>query len=85
MNQRENFEKFLLDSFGDGVFSRELRLSSEELSYLKELYPKASVTTSTNGKSKDGKEWYIVNILASRDGKTKKPKQVIEIEGKVHV
>lgn len=63
--QVEKLEKFLTESFGEGIYTRELRLSYEEMEYLKKLYPKASVEKSSLKESSDEKLWWEVNLLAS--------------------
>ncbi|MGE5418341.1 MAG: hypothetical protein ACM3UZ_16505 [Acidobacteriota bacterium] len=56
------FHEFLKDSFRDGVSSRELRLSSEELEHLSSIYPKASWKPVSHGELADGKSWYEVSL-----------------------
>jgi len=55
------FEEFLWESFCDGQTSRELRLSQDELSYLKGRYPLASSSASSQTQS-DGKTWYLITL-----------------------
>jgi hypothetical protein len=53
----QKFEEFLLESFGDGVYFRELRLSNEEIEYLKNKYPRASLKKCQTTECPDGKFW----------------------------
>jgi hypothetical protein len=62
-NKVESFEEFLSSSFEDGVFSRELRLSKEEVTYVQKKYPKASVNKCPGTESSDGKSWYEIHLL----------------------
>lgn len=57
----EKFERFLSDSFKE-VLSRELRLSEEELEYLRSRYPKASIERLPMEDLPDGKSWYLVSF-----------------------
>ncbi|MBP2242451.1 hypothetical protein J2Z40_003025 [Cytobacillus eiseniae] len=63
LEEVEKLEKFLSDSFGDGVHIRELRLSNEEAEYIKRSYPEASFNKSHHREMKDGKAWYKVALL----------------------
>lgn len=54
------FEEFLWDSFRNGQNMRELRLSQDELSYLKARYPLASY--SRDSQEEDGKNWYVITL-----------------------
>jgi hypothetical protein len=56
------FESFLLESFGEGVYKRELRLSIEQLEYLKGKYPSAACKELSLGYA-DDKRWYEINLL----------------------
>mgnify|MGYP005766019501 CR=1 FL=1 len=61
-------EHFFEDSFCDGQIERELRLSPEELSYLKTKYPQASFQSlSEDEGSASGKAWYLVCLSALGD------------------
>lgn len=55
-----NFEEFLWESFRDQTM-RELRLSQDELSYLKGRYPFASSSARSQMQS-DGKIWYLITL-----------------------
>jgi len=59
----ESFEDFLSSSFGDGVYSRELRLSKEELAYVQKKYPRASVKKCSSTEVSDDKSWYEIDFL----------------------
>lgn len=61
----EIFKDFLSKSFGEGVYSRELRLSSEELEYVREKYPHASLKKCLGEVIDNGKIWYEVNLTGS--------------------
>ena len=58
----KQFEDFLSTSFGEGVLGRELRLSAEELEYLKNKYPQASFQKTLTREYPDGKVWYEVKL-----------------------
>jgi hypothetical protein len=61
----EKFEEFLEESFGEGVYSRELRLSKEEMEYVRVKYPKARMSKCLTTESTDGKCWVDINLLTS--------------------
>jgi hypothetical protein len=62
-NHLETFEEFLTSSFAHDVYSRELRLSQEEASYILKKYHKASLKRCLTPESSDGKCWYEMNLL----------------------
>lgn len=64
-SQVELFEDFLSRSFGEGVYSREIRLSSEELEYVRKKYPHASLKKCLGEATDNGKGWYEVNLTGS--------------------
>ena len=55
------FEEFLWESFCDGQTVRELRLSQDELSYLKGRYPMTSYSANSPEQG-DGKTWYLITL-----------------------
>jgi hypothetical protein len=57
----KQFEQFLLESFENDITIRELRLSEEELSYLKKFFPRAIVRIMPYEVCEDGKRWYEVS------------------------
>lgn len=59
----KRFEDFLVDSFGDGVMVRELRLSNVEVEYVLKKYPQASLKKALTPEYSDGKHWYEVSLL----------------------
>lgn len=59
------FSLFLAESFPDGVFTRELRLSIVEVEYLQQVYPNASLIKMDDSIDSDGKRWYEVRLLNS--------------------
>ena len=63
-NNAEKFAEFLSESFRDGVSFRELRLSIDEVDYLKRRYPKASVKKSPTREYSEDKSWYEVNLFS---------------------
>jgi hypothetical protein len=65
----DTFEDFLIESFRDGVSRRELRLSAEELAYVKVKYPLATIEDLSSDVSKDGKSWYEVVLSPTASGK----------------
>lgn len=62
LNQLEKFEEFLVNSFGDGMYTRELRLSNEEVEYVQKNYPKLNVKKCFATEASDGKCWYEVSL-----------------------
>lgn len=58
----EILDGFLKDSFKNGIVSRELRLSKEEIEYLKKTFPKASMNEIQAGRCSDGKVWIDIRI-----------------------
>ena len=61
----DTFEEFLLESFGDGISCRELRLSAEELAYVKVKYPSATISLLSDT-SADGKSWFEINLSPAK-------------------
>lgn len=59
-----DLDKFLEDSFQDGIYRRELRLSQREVEYVKRKYPSASIKKCKAAECSDGKIWWDVNLLA---------------------
>ncbi|TGB02858.1 hypothetical protein [Halobacillus salinus] len=59
--KKQDFQQFLLESFRDGVYKRELRLSKQEVEMIRQYYPSASVVET--GKQKQ-KAWYEVRLIA---------------------
>jgi len=57
----DKFDQFLVDSFHDGIYQRELRLSVEELQYVKAKYPH-SIIKNMSSSSKDEKQWYHIHL-----------------------
>jgi hypothetical protein len=58
----EIFENFLSDCFEDGIRTRELRLSEQEVKFLIGKYPSSSVRQCSVSDDTDGKVWYEVSI-----------------------
>lgn len=58
----ETFEEFLVRSFGEGVISRELRLSKEEAQVVLGKFPKAAVKKQAATEGSDGKCWYEIHL-----------------------
>ncbi len=54
---RQEIKQFLSESFYEGVYHRELRLSAKEVELLRQLYPSASVRKVSNH---NVKAWYDV-------------------------
>lgn len=62
-NAVRKLEDFLWDSFEkDGVRVRELRLSDEELDYIKKKWPKATFKKNMAEGNTDTKSWYEVRL-----------------------
>ncbi|MFY9175286.1 MAG: hypothetical protein WAO24_08185 [Peptococcia bacterium] len=59
--QAEKLEMLIKDSFNDAL-ERELRLSTEELEYLQNKYPKATIEPMESEESTDNKSWYLVKF-----------------------
>lgn len=53
-------EKFFQESFDGGRIRRELRLSDEEINYLKQKY--SNITFSLIEKTNSSKHWYLITI-----------------------
>ncbi|SDK66872.1 hypothetical protein [Natronincola ferrireducens] len=82
-NEIKRLEEFLEDSFGAGVYFRELRLSNEEMEYVKRKYPRAELKKCVTRECSDGKIWWEVNLLSnqknfSKEIKIEKNKVTIE-------
>lgn len=63
----EKFERFLEDSFREGMYSRELRLSNEELEYIKKKYPRAILKRCETRAISEEKAWWEINLLNTTD------------------
>lgn len=72
----ERFEDFLLDTFKDGILFKELRLSNEEIAYIKKKYPKVNLKKCEMIPSRDGKSWWEVALLSTQD----KEVQLIDLQ-----
>lgn len=55
------------DSFSNGISLRELRLSSEELTYVKQKFPGAAINRISTDEDLDEKAWYEVNLSPAND------------------
>ncbi|MBH0230335.1 hypothetical protein [Halobacillus yeomjeoni] len=62
MSEKE-IKKFLNESFSEGVYYRELRLSKGEVDALRELYPSAKVKKTTEVNDAQSKAWYEINLM----------------------
>lgn len=62
IQEKQDFERFLKESFENDVCIRELRLSDDELHYLKELMPKAEAIEIPGSVCQDGKRWYEIKL-----------------------
>lgn len=51
-----------MNSFSEGVVSRELRLSKEEIEYIKKNFPKVIIKNIEDCNCKDKKFWVQVKI-----------------------
>jgi hypothetical protein len=60
IQEKMEFIRFLEKSFENDINIRELRLSDDELRYLKELMPRADVREMPDADCSDGKRWYEV-------------------------
>lgn len=58
----EMFEQFLTDSFAGGFQFKELRLSAEELDYMKAKYPNARMKPMETRTYPDDKVWFEVTM-----------------------
>jgi hypothetical protein len=61
-SEEELFDKFLSGCFEDGISTRELRISDEELCYFRAKYPASSVQRLPGIEDADGKAWYEVSV-----------------------
>lgn len=55
-----HFEQFLFDSFKDGVAIREMRLSHDEVQFIQNSYPKASIIPSVQPNQGSDRRWYEI-------------------------
>ncbi|MBN8236283.1 hypothetical protein JF544_13535 [Halobacillus kuroshimensis] len=67
---KKAFERFLVESFQEGIFFRELRLSEKEVTRLKKLYPSAEIKQTSPVDAVLRKSWYEVNL--DPDARTRK-------------
>ncbi|MFS0863106.1 hypothetical protein [Fredinandcohnia sp. 179-A 10B2 NHS] len=58
----EAFEMFFQESFALEKTYRELRLSVDEVEYIRNKYPGAAITRSSSREDLDGKAWYEINL-----------------------
>lgn len=58
----KKIEEFLQESFEDGIVFRELRLSIEEISYLRKEYPRFNLNEMHDIECSDGKVWMEVRL-----------------------
>ncbi|MDF2857568.1 MAG: hypothetical protein K0Q87_3419 [Neobacillus sp.] len=75
----DTFEEFLNESFRDGISCRELRLSTEELAYVKVKYPLATIKGLPSDVSADGKSWYEVALSSAMSEKVDPSRDVEDI------
>jgi hypothetical protein len=61
-DQAQEFEFFLWNCFKENAYAKELRLSDEEVDYLKTKYPNAVFSKMPNCECSDGKLWYKVAL-----------------------
>ncbi len=59
----ERFEEFLSESFSEEIRSREVRLSTEQIEYMKKIYPGATVQEMVDNECGDGKFWFEVKLM----------------------
>lgn len=60
---KSEFEQFLSESFKEGIYFRELRLSEREVIRLKSHFPLAKVRRTSEVNDAYCKSWYEVNLL----------------------
>ncbi|SFG32987.1 hypothetical protein SAMN05216353_13522 [Halobacillus alkaliphilus] len=58
-----DFEKFLSESFSEGVYFRELRLSQKEIDAVRTMYPAALIKQTSEVNDVQSKAWYEINLL----------------------
>jgi hypothetical protein len=58
----KRFEKFLAESFCDGITTRELRLSSQELAHLQKILPQALLSKIISSEDTGDKTWFDVTL-----------------------
>lgn len=61
-DQVEKFNKFLSESFEEGLSCRELRLSEEEMEYIKKIYPRVSFKKIASKEHSDRRVWFEVKL-----------------------
>lgn len=69
--KQTTFEDFLYESFSDGIYSRELRLSDSEVNFMKEKFPNMKIETLADPKNRslqedENKKWYKVSIASKK-------------------
>lgn len=69
LNDIEEFDSFISDSFTDGKQSREFRLSKQELAYVKNKFPNTRIKEIFNNNDLSDKKWYKVSIKNSNTNK----------------
>lgn len=67
--QVESITDFITNSFTNGRVIRELRLTEDELSYIKKAYPFAQIERLPSDTSSQ-KNWYRINIKPGLRNKT---------------
>ncbi|SHE94806.1 hypothetical protein [Caloramator proteoclasticus] len=58
----KKFEEFFTNSFRDGKVVRELRLSSEEVEYIRKSYPNVQISKLSGYEKNKDKNWYTVKL-----------------------
>ena len=59
---RDQLEQFITESFPEGVTRRELRLSTQEMAYLRERFPRTQFKAFTGNEYTDNKTWFEVQL-----------------------
>ncbi|MGI8313687.1 hypothetical protein [Halobacillus mangrovi] len=60
---KNELKEFLSESFGEGVYYRELRLSNKDIEELRKFYPQATVRKTSEICDANSKAWYEINLL----------------------
>ncbi len=66
VSEAERFEVFLKGSFEEGINVRELRLSDQEVEFVKKNFPEASLKKQQMEDSSDGKFWFEITLSPSQ-------------------
>lgn len=67
LEEIEALDHFLEQSFKGDIYTRELRLSVEEVAYVLQKFSKAHITKMDTSSDSEGKNWYQVDLIPVSD------------------